>query len=191
MVCEKHEPGDENEFRIHFRNLFDFAVDDKDVDYAFLGGSAPPNNDKLWERFGALNVIVERQERGATFGHEIAVDESIHLAMANRILDADKPGRIVLLAGDGSGYSDDKEFIKQLERAVKHGWEIEVISWDQGCNRHLKAFAQEKGTYRSLEPAYDHVTFIDHKRWAKAFKSKAEPTAMATAFGALIKATAK
>lgn len=186
-VCEKHEPGDENQFRIHFRNLFDFAVNHRDVDYAFLGGSVPPNNDKLWERFEALNVVVERQERGADSGHEIAVDESIHLAMANRILDADTPGTIVLLTGDGSGYSDGKGFIKQLERAVKHGWAIEVISWDQGCNRHLKAFALEKGTYRSLEPAYNQVTFIDNKRWAKAPKSSAEPTAMATAFAALIK----
>jgi hypothetical protein len=102
-VCEKQESGDENEFRIHFRNLFDFAIEGRKVDYAFLGGSVPPNNDKLWDRFNALQVIVERQERGANSGQEIAVDESIHLAMANRILDADKPGTIVLLTGDGSG----------------------------------------------------------------------------------------
>lgn len=186
-VCEKHEPGDENEFRIHFRNLFDFAIDGRSIDYAFLGGSVPPNNEKLWDRFGALNVVVEKQERGANSGNEIAVDESIHLAMANRILDADTPGTIVLLTGDGSGYNDGKGFIKQLERAVKHGWQIEVISWDKGCNRHLKTFATEKGKYRALEPAYDTVSFIDNKRWAKPVSNIKMPTTMATAFGAQIK----
>ncbi len=166
-VCEKKEPSDEIGFRIHFANLFDFAVDGRNVDYAFLGGSEPPYNDKLWQRFDALGVTVERQERGALTGEEVAVDESIHLAMANRILDCDEPGTIVLLTGDGSGYSDGKGFIKQLERAKKHGWKIEVISWDAGCNRYLKEFANKYGKYRSLEPAYSNITFIHNKRWAK------------------------
>lgn len=166
-ICEKKEPGDEAAFRIHFANLFDFAVNNRSVDYAFLGGSVPPNNDKLWERFSALNVNVEKQERGANSGQEVAVDESIQLAMANRMLDCDKPGTIVLLTGDGSGYNNEKGFIKQLERAKKHGWEIEVVSWDGGCNRYLKQYALDFGNYRSLEPAYEKVTFINNKRWAK------------------------
>ncbi len=164
-VCEEREPGDESAFRIHFANLFDFAVNNRKVDYAFLGGSVPPNNDKLWERFNALRVEVEKQERGAATGSEVAVDESIHLAMANRILDCASPETVVLLTGDGSGYSDGKGFIKQLERAKKHGWSIEVISWDAGCNRYLKKFAQDNGVYRSLEPAYERVSFINNKRW--------------------------
>ena len=165
-VCEEREPGDENAFRIHFANMFDFAVNDRDVDFAYLGGSVPPDNDALWERFGNLGVDVERQERGANTGGEIAVDESIQLSMANRILDADEPGTIVLLTGDGNGYSEGKGFIKQLERAKKHGWEIEVVSWDKGCNRHLREFAETHGTYRSLEPAYTRVSFIVNTRWA-------------------------
>jgi hypothetical protein len=85
--------------------------------------------------------------------------------------------------------SDGKGFIKQLERAVKHGWKIEVISWDKGCNRHLKAFAVAQGKYRSLEPAYNNISFIDNKRWAKSLKSAITPTTMATAFAALVKPT--
>jgi hypothetical protein len=164
--CERFEPGDEQNFRIHFANMFDFAVDKRPVDFAYLGGSIPPNNDKLWDRFETLGVKVERQERGATSGGEVAVDEAIQLSMANRILDCDAPGTIVLLTGDGNGYNEGKGFIKQLERAKKHGWEIEVISWDHGCNRHLKRFAEENGTYRPIEPAYMKVTFINNKRWA-------------------------
>ncbi len=166
-VCEIREPGDENQFRIHFAKLFEFAVDNRHVDYAFLGGSIPPNNDALWERFKALGVDVERQERGQGTGGEVAVDEAIQLAMANRILDCDEPETIVLLTGDGNGYNEGRGFIKQLERAVKHGWKIEVISWDQGCNRHLKEFAQNNGAYRALEPVYENVSFVQNKRWAK------------------------
>ncbi|TNJ39919.1 NYN domain-containing protein [Chlorobaculum thiosulfatiphilum] len=166
-VCEQREPGDEADFRIHFAKLFDFAVDNRQVDFAYLGGSIPPNNDNLWNRFNDLGVAVEKQERGVATGGEVAVDEAIQLAMANRILDCDEPSRMVLLTGDGNGYDEGKGFIKQLERAVKHGWEVEVISWEHGCNRHLRKFAQEKGIYRPLEPVYENVSFINNKRWAK------------------------
>ncbi|TCD46809.1 NYN domain-containing protein [Chlorobium sp. N1] len=166
-LCEKKEPHDEQAFRIHFEHLFDFAANKRAVDYAFLSGSEPPRNDALWKRFSDLGVVVERQERGALSGGEVAVDESLHLAMANRILDCDTPETLVLLTGDGSGYEDGGGFIKQLERAKKHGWKIEVVSWDAGCNRHLKSFAEKNGVYRSLEPAYEGITFINGKRWAK------------------------
>jgi hypothetical protein len=165
-VCHQREPGDEAGFRIHFSQLLDFVLDGRVLDYAFVGGSVPPQSDPLWSRFASLGVAVDKQERGETTGGEIAVDEMIQLAMANRVLD-EQPGTIILLTGDGSGYSDGKGFIKQLERAHKHGWAIEVVSWDAGCNRYLRHFAEQHGTYRSLEPVYALVTFINNKRWAR------------------------
>lgn len=164
-VCQAREPGNEMAFRIHILKLFEFVRGDRSVSYAFVGGSVPPNTDALWQRFEALGAAVEAQDR-ASSGGEIAVDEAIQLQMANRILDVDPPQTIVLLTGDGSGYLDGRGFIKQLERAKRHGWNIEVVSWDHGCNRHLKEFAEQNGTYRSLEPVYDHVTFINNVRWA-------------------------
>jgi len=166
-VCEQREPGDESSFRIHFGNLLDFVLQGRPASYAFVGGSIPPNNDPLWQRFGKLKINVHKQERGETSGGEVAVDEVIQLQMANRILDVGAPETMVLLTGDGSGYADGQGFIKQLERAHNHKWAIEVVSWDAGCNRYLKRFAQKNGTYRPLEPVYDHVTFINNKRWAK------------------------
>jgi hypothetical protein len=166
-VCAQHEPGDETAFRIHFSKLFDYVLNGRPVDSAFGAGSIPPNNDPLWQRFRDLGIHIETQERGAGSGREIAVDEIIQLRMANRVLAAPAPGRMVLLTGDGSGYTDGKGFITQLELAHKHGWEIEVVSWDAGCNRYLRQFAQTNGTYRALEPAYDQITFVNNKRWAK------------------------
>jgi len=165
-VCESKEPGYENDFRIHFEKLFDFVVDNRSVDFAYLSGSIPPQNDGLWRRFDDLGIIVEKQERGIASGGEIAVDEIIQLSMANRILDSDIPGTMVLLTGDGNGYDQGKGFIMQLERAKKYGWEIEVVSWDHGCSRQLREFAIANGTYRSLEPVYSEITFINNKRWA-------------------------
>jgi hypothetical protein len=165
-VCSKLEPGHEAAFRIHFLKLFDFVRDNRPLKYAFVGGSVPPDSDPLWQRFEALGAKVDRQERG-TSGGEVAVDEVIQLQMANLILDSDEPETMVLLTGDGAGYNDGKGFIKQLERAKKHGWKIEVVSWDAGCSSKLRAFAQANGTYRALEPAYSSVTFINNHRWAK------------------------
>ncbi|WP_165790224.1 NYN domain-containing protein [Cuspidothrix issatschenkoi] len=164
-VCQQYEPGDESGFRVHFANLFDFVVNNRQVDYAFVGGSIPPN-DSLWKRFDDLGIKVETQERGQISGTEVAVDGSIQLQMANQILDVNPPGIMILLTGDGSGYTNDKGFIKYLERAHKHGWQIEVVSWDLGCNRSLKKFSEDKGVYRSLENVYYQVTYINNKRWA-------------------------
>jgi hypothetical protein len=163
-ICATRELGDEDEFRVHILKLFEFVRNGRPLSYAFVGGSIPPNNDPLWQRFEALGADVEKQERGVS-GGEVAVDEIIQLQMANRILDV-PPATMVLLTGDGSGYTDGKGFIKQLERAKKHGWAIEVVSWDAGCNRYLKAFAQANGTYRALEPEYEKVTFVNNRRWA-------------------------
>ena len=164
--CQKREPNDTEGFRIHFSNLFNHVVQGREVSFAFLAGSIPPANDKLWDRFNQLGIQVERQERGRNSNGEVAVDEAIQLAMANRILDCDIPETIVLLTGDGSGFLDGKGFIKQLERAVKKNWKIEVWSWSVGCNRHLKEYAERNGTYHDLAEAYDKVTFIQEKRWA-------------------------
>jgi hypothetical protein len=167
-VCKKRERADMNHFRIHFANLFNYVLQGRKIDYAYVAGSVPPQTDALWKRFRALNIKVETQVRGAT-GGEIAVDEAIQLAMANRLLDGlavAKPEQFILLTGDGAGYTKGKGFITCLERAVKHKFPIEVVSWDAGVNPHLKKFAQANGNYISLEPGYDKITFINNKRWA-------------------------
>jgi hypothetical protein len=164
-VCRKKEPGDEPAFRIHFSHLLDFVLNGRVLDYAYVGGSVPPASDPLWQRFKNLGIVVDRQERGQDTGKEVAVDELIQLSIANRVLD-EPPGTIVLLTGDGSGYTDGKGFITSLVRAHKHRWGIEVVSWDAGCNPYLRHFVEQHGKYRALEPVYEKVTFVDNKRWA-------------------------
>jgi hypothetical protein len=169
-ICHQREPGDEGAIRIHFSNLLDFVLAGRQLSYAFVGGSIPPSSDPLWRRFENLGIHVETQERGQGSGAEVAVDEMIQLSMANRVLDVTPPGTLVLLTGDGSGYADGKGFITQLERAHRRGWAVEVVSWDGGCNRYLRQFAEQYGTYRSLEPVYNNITFINNKRWVQPLR---------------------
>jgi hypothetical protein len=138
-VCSQREPGDETAFRIHFRNLLDLCLNGRSVDYAIVGGSLPPQNDDLWLQFKSLNIDVDTQERGELSGREVAVDQMIQFAMANRILDAKFPGTMILLTGDGAGYNDGKGFIKALERATSHGWRYR--SCQLGCRLQF-SFAQ-------------------------------------------------
>ncbi len=165
-VCAKNEPGDEFAFRIHLANLFNYVRGNRDINYAYVAGSVPPPSDGVWKRFRALNIKVDKQQRGLD-GKEVAVDEAIQLAMANRVIDLlPKTETIVLLTGDGAGYSHGRGFISALERAVTKGFKIEVVSWDAGVNPRLRQFAQANGTYTPLEPGYDKITFINNKRWA-------------------------
>ena len=158
--CSLKEPGHEREFRVHFKKLLMSVVDGRQMEFAFVGGSLPPNNDVLWSYFDNLGVKVEVQERGAIGGGEVAVDQAIQYSMLKRLIDADAPGTILLLTGDGNGHLDGEGFIPALKRAVKMGWNFEVASWDLGCNRHLRQYAEEHGVYRSLEPSYEHITFL-------------------------------
>lgn len=137
------------------------------LDYAFVGGSIPPSSDPLWKRFENLGIEVEKQERGAGTGGEVAVDEILQLSMANRVLDVVPPRGHGALDRRRKRLHRRQGFIKALERAHQHGWGIEVVSWDAGCNRHLRHFAQTNGTYRALEPVCEKVTFINNKRWAQ------------------------
>jgi hypothetical protein len=165
-VCAVKEPGKESDFRIHFKNLLEFAANGQKVEYAYAAGSIPPPNDDLWAWFTKLGITLDKPERSIS-GNEVNVDELVHLAMANRAIDIHpNHERFVLLTGDGAGYNQGKGFIAQLNRVLQMGNEIEVVSWDAGCNRNLKTFAQTHGTYRSLESVYDHVTFVENQRRA-------------------------
>lgn len=52
--CVVREPGHEREFRVHFKNLLMTVVAGRQMDFAFVGGSLPPNNDVLWRYFEHL-----------------------------------------------------------------------------------------------------------------------------------------
>ncbi|KAK9421194.1 hypothetical protein SUNI508_06042 [Seiridium unicorne] len=61
---------------------------------------------------------------------EQGVDEALHLAMQDSILDAQgNPGIMVLATGDAKPAEYSDGFAHYAIKALKHGWHVEVVSW--------------------------------------------------------------
>lgn len=65
---------------------------------------------------------------------EQGVDEILHLKMCQSILDTDEPSTMVLATGDGNVAEMSDGFLAHVERALKRGWKVELISWRQQTN---------------------------------------------------------
>ena len=65
---------------------------------------------------------------------EQGVDEILHLKMCQSILDTDVPSTMVLATGDGAEAEMSDGFLAHVERALKRGWRVELISWRQQTN---------------------------------------------------------
>ena len=55
------EPGHEHDFRIHISNLYQFAVNNRNVSCAFAAVSTPPQNKNLRLYFTKLGITVVQQ----------------------------------------------------------------------------------------------------------------------------------
>jgi hypothetical protein len=66
---------------------------------------------------------------------EQGVDELLQMKMMESVLDSAKPAVMVVATGDGAiaEYSDG--FQKAIERALKRGWTVELVSWRRGLSR--------------------------------------------------------
>lgn len=61
---------------------------------------------------------------------EQGVDEALHLSMQDSILDAHgSPGIMVLGTGDAKPAEFSDGFAHYAIKALKHGWQVEVVSW--------------------------------------------------------------
>ncbi|KAI4592463.1 hypothetical protein KJ359_011160 [Pestalotiopsis sp. 9143b] len=61
---------------------------------------------------------------------EQGVDEALHLSMQDSILDAQgSPGIMVLGTGDAKPAEFSDGFAHYAIKALKHGWQVEVVSW--------------------------------------------------------------
>lgn len=168
-LSSQKEPGHEEGFRIHFRNLIAQLKTNRTIDRVFVGGSIPPENDSLWEylKQANANLQLKTQERGAGSGGEVAVDEIIQKDMLEYAIDwgKEKPHIFLLLTGDGSGSEKGEGFIPTLRRIKSLGHSIEVASWSLGLNRELKQYAEKNGALILLDDLYERITFIQNGRF--------------------------
>jgi len=59
---------------------------------------------------------------------EQAVDEMLQLKICHSVLD-DEPSTMVLATGDAAVAEYSDGFLKHIERALKRGWNVELVSW--------------------------------------------------------------
>ena len=60
---------------------------------------------------------------------EQAVDEILHLKMLESVVDAHRPGTIVLATGDAAEAEYSGGFMRMVERALEKGWVVELVSF--------------------------------------------------------------
>lgn len=150
------EPGHRLDARLSFPALFDFARCGRNVEKAVAAGSIPPDLAALWERLGKVGMTVDLQERGAQSGKEVAVDTALENEMLKSLVDREKPAVAILLSGDG-GYRPT------LDRMLKRGWGVEVLSFSNGFSSKLQQIARGsggRGKYVRLDPWYKQLVYL-------------------------------
>jgi hypothetical protein len=148
--------------RLDFQNLLELARAGREVEHAIAVGSIPPELRHVWNRLENEGFTVQLLERGALQGREQGVDQALQTAMLRDAFDYNgDPGIAVLLTGDGSGFADGVGFHADLERMLRRGWRIEVLSWRHSCNRRMREWAEEHGEFIALDDFYDNVTFLE------------------------------
>ncbi len=147
--------------RLQFQKLLRLAHADRPVERAYAVGSVPPELRAVWNRLEGTGVEVDLFERGETSGREQAVDHALQTRMLRDLIDNNgNPGVVVLLTGDGAGFYDGVGFHADIERMHDRGWQVEVLSWEQSCNRRMRSWVEENGRFISLDHYYLSVTFL-------------------------------
>ncbi len=171
-LAEEREEGPDARFRvrIHFDNLMRLAHADRPVEKAFAVGSAPPEMEQLWNRMESNGIKVELFDRGnSRRGEQEMPDRLLQLRMLQDALDYDgDPGTVVLLKGDGAGYTEGAGFQSELERMHRRGWQVEILSWAHSCNQRMRRWVEENGAFVALDDFFDSVAFLEPSRSASS-----------------------
>ena len=164
-LAEEREygPSARTRIRVNFDNLMQLAHAGRPVARAVAAGSVPPEMRHLWNRMERQDVKVHLFNRGAFDSPEQQVpDVMLREQMLMDGFDNNgNPGIVVLLTGDGAGYSEGVGFHSVLERLHNRGWKIEILSWEHVCNKRMQQWAIEHGVFVALDDFYESVTFLE------------------------------
>ncbi|KAE8147528.1 hypothetical protein BDV25DRAFT_160202 [Aspergillus avenaceus] len=75
---------------------------------------------------------------------EQGVDEILHLKILESLLDTDEPATIVLATGDAAEAEFSGGFMKMVERALRRGWTVELVSFSL-----VTSYAYRKKEFRA------------------------------------------
>lgn len=85
---------------------------------------------------------------------EQGVDEILHLKILESLVDNDEPSTIVLATGDAAQAEYSQGFMVMVERALRKGWSVELVSWKTNISQMYRkaAFAHTwKDKFRIIE----------------------------------------
>lgn len=151
--------------RIYWRNLFQLVEHPGKVVTRVLAGSVPPGNEQLWEyahREGFDTKLLKKVERDDGRLGEQAVDEMLILQISHVLLDFSPPQTLVLVTGDGKETEFGNSFSREVERAMKHGWDVEVWSWKEQLSSKFGRAKSPTGRHPKichLDQYWRQVTF--------------------------------
>lgn len=157
--------------RIYFKHLARLVEKPHKIATRVLAGSVPPGNDELWQhaRDAGYNTdLLRKIERDDGTLGEQAVDEMLHLKIANAILDHEPPQTLVLVTGDGKVSDFDTSFPRQAERALKRNWNVQVWSWTEQLSRSFRDLSQRfpgRLEIALLDTHYPKITFVSAGRY--------------------------
>lgn len=166
------EPGALREsIRIYYRNLFQFIEGNHNVETRVLAGSVPPGNDNLWNyaRNSGYNTdLLKKVEKDDGRLGEQAVDEILHLKIANVLLDYKGSHNLILATGDGRTSKYGTSFAHQATRALKEGWNVEIWSWKDQLSQQFGLIPPYAGhiNINHLDPYYYQITFTQGGRYS-------------------------
>lgn len=152
--------------RVYYKNLFKLLENGGNVGGRVLAGSLPPGNDSLWDharKHGYDTDLLRRVPNDNGKLVEQAVDEMLHLKIANTLLDNDAPQTLVIGSGDGAISNWNTSFPGQAERAARLGWQVEVWSWQEQLTTYYTKVAEKypgRIHVNVLDPYYFSTTFV-------------------------------
>lgn len=166
-AMEQKEPDQLKElFRTNFKNLFELVRNNREVESAYLSGSIPPPNNALWDYLKNMGINLQLLNKTAEGTEQESVDMSLQTMMLRTAMDhMSEPSTIAILTGDGAGKQLGEGFLSDLKRIKNLGWNIEVYSWENSCNRYLKEYAQKNGKFIALDDYYFSITFLKEDRY--------------------------
>ncbi len=153
--------------RLHLDHLFDLVENGEHVATRAFGGSENRTAEAVWEKArdrGYDTYILQREisEDGRTA--EQAVDEIMHLLIANAVLDFDALQTLVIVSGDGDESDFGTSFVSQAERALRHGWHVEIWSWSDGMTARYDDLVEHypgRIEKRLLDHHYYSISFVE------------------------------
>lgn len=176
IAIDREGPALGQSIRLNFRNILDLACAHRPIRSGVVATShnGGTGQEAVWRSLQDMGLEIEVFDRGAASGKEQAVDQALQVHMLRAALDHE-PGVAVLMTGDGAGATAGRGFFADLKRMHARGWQVEVMAWESSCNRYLKEWAQENGTFIALETFYDSVTFVPYTRFSRPLPHTLRP----------------